>query len=223
MSDIYYIESNGKTYRIGEDVKSIMTRDGVVHNFPSGGGNLQSKSAVPSTSAQTIRPDSGYSGLSQVQISAIPSNYKDVSGVTATAADILTGKSIVTSSGAVGGSMPNNGSVQVSIATGERYSIPEGYHDGTGYVEAAGDTEFMTGSTTRSITLGGGSNGTFEFTADFGGSTPTMLFPVCHGATYYFSIMTVTSITDTGFSLRLYNISSSSRTASLTIDYVAFF
>ena len=36
---------------------------------------LQSKSATPTESAQTIAADSGYDGLSQVTVSPIPTNY----------------------------------------------------------------------------------------------------------------------------------------------------
>ena len=36
---------------------------------------LQSKSATPTTSSQTVQPDEGYTGLSQVIVGAIPSQY----------------------------------------------------------------------------------------------------------------------------------------------------
>ena len=36
---------------------------------------LQSKSATPTTSSQTVQPDEGYTGLSQVLVGAIPSQY----------------------------------------------------------------------------------------------------------------------------------------------------
>lgn len=63
---------------------------------------LQAKTNInPSTSSQTIEADSGYDGLSSVQINAIPAAYQDVTSVTAAAGDVVSGKVIVDSSGTV--------------------------------------------------------------------------------------------------------------------------
>lgn len=68
----------------------------------------------------------------------------DVSGVTAEASDVLTGKDYVDSSGTlVHGSMVNNGGVTATIdgLNNMSYTIPEGYHDGTGTVSLTSDIE----------------------------------------------------------------------------------
>ena len=79
----------------------------------SGGGNysLQSKGPItPSTSQQSITPDNGYYGLSGVTIDPIPSNYADVSSVTAAAGDVLANKIFVDDEGTpTAGTMPNVG------------------------------------------------------------------------------------------------------------------
>ena len=59
----------------------------------------------------------------------------DVSGVTATAGDVLSGKVIVNSNGQeVTGTMPNNGAVSQTVTSNGDVPIAEGYHNGSGKI-----------------------------------------------------------------------------------------
>lgn len=113
-------------------------RGGSVQAVGGGGSyTLQSKTVTPTTSPQTIQPDTGYYGLNQVLVNAIPSNYKDISGTTATAADVFSNKLFVSSTGVLtAGTMANNGAVSATIdgLTTTSYSIPVGYHNGSGVI-----------------------------------------------------------------------------------------
>ena len=114
----------------------------------SGGGNynLQAKTATPTKKQQTIAPDSGFYGLSGVTIAAIPEAYHDVTSVTAAAGDVLTGKVFVTSTGVVTpGEMLNNGAVEKTLdVTSITYTIPKGYHSGSGKVNIVLETKTAT-------------------------------------------------------------------------------
>lgn len=126
----------GDTYTIP---KGYHNGSGTVSGV-AGGGNysLQSKTVTPTKNQQNITPDSGYYGLSDVTVSAIPENFQDISGVTATAADVLANKVIITSDGeTVAGTMPNNGTVSKTLdatSSNQSYTIPAGYHNGKGTV-----------------------------------------------------------------------------------------
>lgn len=104
----------------------------------AGGGNytLQAKTVTPTKKQQSIAPDSGYYGLSAVTVGAIPDSYQDVSSVNTAAGDVLTGKIYVTADGTVTtGTMVNNGAVSKTLdVTTITYTIPKGYHSGTGKV-----------------------------------------------------------------------------------------
>lgn len=61
----------------------------------------------------------------------------DLTGDTVTAADILSGKKAHDKSGAsITGSMTNRGAVSATINPGGSYTIPAGYHNGSGTVTA---------------------------------------------------------------------------------------
>lgn len=120
----------------------------------SGGGNynLQSKTATPTKSQQSITPDSGYYGLSDVTVNAIPEAYQNVSGVTAGAADVLATKVIVDATGAtVPGTMPNIGTVTKTLdatSNNQSYTIPAGKHSGSGTVSITLETKTATPAAT---------------------------------------------------------------------------
>ena len=144
---------------------SASVREGETYTIPAGyhngsgtvsgvggGGEytLQSKTATPTKSQQSITPDTGYYGLSDVTVMPIPDAYQNVSDVTAAAGDVLSGKVIVTSAGDVAGTMPNNGAVsRVLDATigNQSYTIPSGYHSGSGAVSIVLEEKSATPST----------------------------------------------------------------------------
>ena len=120
----------------------------------SGGGNytLQSKTVTPTKSQQSITPDSGYYGMSDVTVAPIPEAYQNVSAVTAAAGDILAGKVIVDATGSsVTGTMTNNGSANKTLdatSDNQSYTIPKGYHSGSGKVQIVLENKSATPSTT---------------------------------------------------------------------------
>ena len=66
-------------------------------------------------------------------------NIKGGSG-NATAADVLSGKTFSNDDGEATGSMTNNGAVSTTIAQGGSYTIPVGYHNGSGKVSATANS-----------------------------------------------------------------------------------
>ncbi len=114
----------------------------------AGGGNysLQSKTITPTKTQQAITPDSGYYGLSDVTVGAIPDAFQDVSSVTAGADDVLTGKVFVDAAGKVTtGTMTNNGTVTKTLnTTTKSYTIPKGYHSGSGKVSITTEEKSVT-------------------------------------------------------------------------------
>lgn len=103
---------------------------------------LETKSATPAEAAQDITPTKG-KVLGKVTVGAIPDKYKDVSGVTAGAADVLDAKFIVLADGSkVEGTMANNGAIAKTIdgLTQTSVDIPAGYTSG-GTVSMTDDIE----------------------------------------------------------------------------------
>ena len=116
----------------------------------AGGGNysLQNKNVTPSKAQQSIVSDEGYYGLASVTVAPIPDAYQDVTSVTTAAGEVLAGKIFVDSEGKIiTGTMANNGSVDKTLdVTTISYTIPAGYHSGTGTVKLSLETKSVTPS-----------------------------------------------------------------------------
>ena len=104
-------------------------------NVPTGGGgttiNNQDKTITPTKSQQTVTADSGYTGLGTVTVNAIPASYITTTDATATAAQILSGKTAYVNGSKLTGTMANNGATGGTITSqGGTYTIPAGYTTG---------------------------------------------------------------------------------------------
>lgn len=114
----------------------------IAKGYYSGMGTVnivpEAKAAIPSKSEQVIAPTTG-KVLSSVTVRAIPDAYQDVSGVDATADDVLDGKVIVDAEGnEITGTIPVIGATGTVLDTtlgNQSKTIAKGYHSGTGTVK----------------------------------------------------------------------------------------
>lgn len=133
----------------------------VLESVTVGAISTQSKSCTPSGTAQTITPDSG-KYLSQVSVDAVTKNsgigqtlynqgVSDTKVGTAGTGDVLSGKTFTnnTTVGASGG-MTNRGAWTASVtpsSSAQTVTIPQGYHNGSGYVSVGASSGGCTQAT----------------------------------------------------------------------------
>ena len=150
---------------INQGAVSVEIKEGTSYTIPAGYHNgsgtvkvisdaagdaeaykTQAKTVTPTKKQQSVTPDAGYYALESVTVNAIPTNYQDVSSVTAGAGDVLTGRIIVTADGTVTpGEMVNNGAVDKTLdVTTITYTIPKGFHSGSGKVKIVLETKTVT-------------------------------------------------------------------------------
>ena len=126
------------------NIKSGVSILGVTGTYSGEAVKLQNKNITPTKSKQDVTADEGYDALGMVSVAPIPDAYQDVTGVTAAEGDVLANKIFVDAEGhQKAGTMVNNGAVAATIdgLTITSYTIPAGYHSGTGTVSLTTDIE----------------------------------------------------------------------------------
>lgn len=126
----------------------------VTVNVPSGSPTLQAKTASPTTSQQIITADSGYDGLSQVTISAMPSGTAGTPTATKGTVSnhsISVTPSVTNTAGYISGGTKTGTAVSVSaseLVSGTYNITTSGTHDVTNYASASVTfSSIFTGST----------------------------------------------------------------------------
>lgn len=138
---------------LGEEITGTLVPGG-------GGGNYQSKTGItPSTSSQTIVPDSGYDALSSVQINAMPSGTAGTptaSKGTVSSHSVSVTPSVTNAAGYIAGGTVNGEAVTVSASelVSGTYSVTSaGTKDVTNYASAS----VPSGSATAPSSISGSS------------------------------------------------------------------
>ncbi len=102
--------------------------------------NYQEKLGITADKIVKGKSIAGVSGTGETGYSSCSSccpTLASQTSATATAGDILSGKTAYVNGSKITGSMANNGAVNATIAPGGTYTIPAGYHNGSGKVTAS--------------------------------------------------------------------------------------
>ena len=143
---------------VGNEVKFDLTSDTVTAEKLLSGFTAHDKSGAPITGTCTYDADT--------------------QDATVAVAEILEGKTAYARGAKLTGTMPNKGAVSGTIATKEAYTIPMGFHDGSGTVslDATESAKLIGGNIKSGVTILG-VEGTFSgetVTAQTKSVTPTM-------------------------------------------------
>lgn len=74
----------------------VANLESAIATIPNAEPTLQTKTVTPSTSAQTVKPDSGYDGLAQVTVNAMPNATQATPSISVSSSGLITAKATQT-------------------------------------------------------------------------------------------------------------------------------
>lgn len=140
------------------------------------GGNYQAKTATPSTSAQTIKPDSGYDALSEVTVNAMPTATQATPSISVSSAGLITASAAQSAGYVAAGTksatkqLSTQAAKTVTPTTSNQTAVASGKYT-TGAITVKGDANLKAANIASGVSIFGvaGSlpkvaTGTFEIT-----------------------------------------------------------
>lgn len=123
-------------------------------------GKYQSKAATPSTSEQTIKPDSGYDALSQVTVNAMPTATQATPSISVSSAGLITASATQTAGYVAKGTKSATKQLTVQAAktvtpsTSDQTAVASGRYT-TGAVTVKGDSNLKAANIASGVSIFG--------------------------------------------------------------------
>ena len=144
---------------------------------------LQAKTVTPTTAKQTVTADSGYDGLSKVEVNAMPTATQATPSITVSSGGLITAKSTQTAGYVASGTkqatkqLTTQAAKTVTPTTSNQTAVASGRYT-TGAVTVKGDANLVAGNIKKGVSIFG-VTGTHE-----GGTTPTGTLNITENGTY---------------------------------------
>ena len=119
---------------------------------------LQSKEVSPSTSSQTVKPDSGYDGLSQVTVGAMPTATQATPSISVSSAGVITASATQTAGYVTAGTksatkqLNTQAAKMVTPGTSDQTAVSSGVYT-TGAVKVRGDANLLAANIKSGVSI----------------------------------------------------------------------